>query len=235
MNSSSPSPPEGRRYHEAVPPEQAELWTKADMAPHGRRFWLILALVLAGLGLLCVPISLSAWTSGESTWTVVGPLAAALVWFALAGLSLMMRRSRSLQGEGAPRSIIAAHRDHIMLAATLRIPYRDLSGLRITWESAQPRRRAIRPGARIADAMITSSLARTGHPGLLEITLEVPSHRVNSSLPAGFTMIQVASAAQGSPRVRIVCHPLFVTGDMVGMHRILADRAQEAGVPQLAG
>lgn len=233
MNRPPFSTPRERRPDPSTPSSGAEVWTSADMALRSRRFWLIAAVVLFGLGVLCLPIARAAWVYLPEARVAAGPLAAALVWFGLAGLALLVRRSRSLQGGGEPRSIIAAHPDHIVLAGTDRIPYRELTGLRLTWDAAQPRGRAVTPGRKVGDAMINSALEQSGHPGLLRITMDVPAHRVNSSRESRFTMVRVTAATQAVARVEIRCHPLFVSGDMVGVHRVLSDHAQEAGVPAL--
>src|SRR5690625_3637122 len=81
--------------------------------------------------------------------------------------------------------------------------------------------------------MVNSAREHSGDPVPLRITMDVPTPRVHVTRVFLLDLVRITAGPQGMARVVIHCHRLFVSGDMLGVRRVLCDRAREAGAPML--
>lgn len=214
-------------------PSRAAVWTPPGTAPRSRKVWTIVAIVLVVFGVCCLPIAPMMWWTMDSAWGLVIGLGGAVFWFVLALVAWLFRRSKQLEGGGEPRPILAAAPEGIVIGNDVRVAYSEIVGLGMRWQDATSRTPTIKPGARMADAMIDSALDAHGGRSTLIITLDLCSFQAPPDDLPLFKSIRVQDVGNGITRCTISLHPLMVVGDVRGIHRVLAQNAQRVGVPAI--
>jgi hypothetical protein len=215
-------------------PSRAAVWTSPGAAPRSRRTWTVIAIVMAVFGVCCLPIAPMMWWAMNSRWGLAIGLGGAVFWFVLMAVSLLVRRSKQMDGGGEPRPILSAAPEGIVIGGTYRVPYNEIVALGMDWQDAGPRRPAFRPGTRIADDVLDAALDANGGRLTLIVTLDLRAFQAPPDDLPLFKIVRTSDLGGGITRCTISLHPLLVVGDMAGVHRVIAQNAQRVGVPVMA-
>jgi hypothetical protein len=206
---------------------------------------MIVCLVFAAM---CLPLVPMMWWTFAQEWGN-GPIGAAVAgvavvfWLAL-GLAAWILWRRWAGEPAQRREILTVGPEGVVLAAHVRIPFGEMTGLRIASSSARPSRPALSVGARIADAGITSALESTGNTEQLQVVMQVPTTRVQPlqqmqrDAPAAQGVVSIHDLPEGPGApvdITVTLSPWLHEGDFGALRSALTSYAGAAGVPKLDG